>query len=95
MAYLYGVGIAYGAGTGIWLDSLAGVSDPGIGIIAMPLPRPVGGRWCAMGAAGTVEDLDRDEQAITAELREIVSGWQDSSDEKFAMAKIEGGPLNP
>ncbi len=68
---------------------------PGIGIIAMPLPRPVGGRWCAMGAAGTVEDLDRDEQAITAELREIVSGWQDSSDEKFAMAKIEGDPLNP
>jgi hypothetical protein len=34
MAYLYGVGVAYGAGTGIWLDSLAGVSDPGIGIIA-------------------------------------------------------------
>ena len=68
---------------------------PGIGIIAMPLPRQVGGRWCAIGAAGTVVDLDRDEQAITAELREIVSGWRDRLDNNFAMAKIEGAPLNP
>jgi hypothetical protein len=37
MAYLYGTSIAYGAGTGIWLDALAGVSDPGIAIIAPAL----------------------------------------------------------
>ncbi len=34
MAYLYGVGIAYGVGTGIWIDSLASVSDPGLALIA-------------------------------------------------------------
>jgi hypothetical protein len=34
MAYLYGVSIAYGVGTGIWIDALAKVNDPGIGIIA-------------------------------------------------------------
>jgi len=34
MAYLYGTSIAYGAGTGIWIDALAKVSDPGIAIIA-------------------------------------------------------------
>jgi hypothetical protein len=34
MAYLYGVSIAYGVGTGVWIDALANVSDPGIGIIA-------------------------------------------------------------
>jgi hypothetical protein len=34
MAYLYGIGAAYGVGTGIWVDSLAGVSDPGIALIA-------------------------------------------------------------
>ncbi len=34
MAYLYGVGFAYGVGTGIWIDSLAKESDPGIAFIA-------------------------------------------------------------
>jgi hypothetical protein len=34
MAYLYGVGVAYGVGSGLWIDALAGVSDPGIGFIA-------------------------------------------------------------
>ena len=34
MVYLYGVGFAYGVGTGIWIDSLARVSDPGIAFIA-------------------------------------------------------------
>jgi hypothetical protein len=34
MAYLYGVSVAYGAGTGIWIDSIANISDPGIAIIA-------------------------------------------------------------
>jgi hypothetical protein len=34
MAYLYVVGFAYGAGTGIWIDSLAKESDPGIAFIA-------------------------------------------------------------
>ena len=45
MAYLYGVSIAYGAGTGIWIDSLAGVSDPGIWTIAplaLAIAAPVG-----------------------------------------------------
>lgn len=45
MAYLYGVSIAYGAGTGIWLDALAGVGDPGIAIIApvaLGIAAPVG-----------------------------------------------------
>jgi hypothetical protein len=34
MAYLYGVTFAYGVGTGIWIDSLARESDPGIAFIA-------------------------------------------------------------
>jgi hypothetical protein len=34
MGYLYGVGAAYGFGTGIWIDSLANVSDPGIWLVA-------------------------------------------------------------
>jgi hypothetical protein len=34
MAYLYGVGFAYGVGSGIWIDSLAKESDPGIAFIA-------------------------------------------------------------
>jgi hypothetical protein len=33
MAYLYGVTAAYGVGTGIWLDSLVHVTDPGIWVI--------------------------------------------------------------
>lgn len=37
MAYLYGVSIAYGAGTGIWVDAIANVNDPGIAIIAPAL----------------------------------------------------------
>jgi hypothetical protein len=37
MAYLYGVGFAYGVGTGVWIDSLAKVSDPGIAFIAPAL----------------------------------------------------------
>jgi hypothetical protein len=34
MAFLYGVGAAYGVGTGIWLDALGHLSDPGLAIIA-------------------------------------------------------------
>jgi hypothetical protein len=34
MAFLYGTGIAYGIGTGIWIDALAKESDPGIAFIA-------------------------------------------------------------
>ena len=34
MAYLYGVGLAYGVGTGIWVDALGKVSDPGLAVIA-------------------------------------------------------------
>ncbi len=34
MVYLYGVSFAYGVGTGIWIDSLAKESDPGIAFIA-------------------------------------------------------------
>src|ERR1019366_3229902 len=34
MAYLYGVGFAYGVGSGIWIDALAKESDPGIAFIA-------------------------------------------------------------
>ncbi len=41
MAYLYGVGPAYGVGTGIWIDALADVNDPGIAFIA---PLVLGGR---------------------------------------------------
>ena len=36
MFFLYGTSILYGAGSGIWLDSLAGVKDPGFAII-MPI----------------------------------------------------------
>jgi hypothetical protein len=34
MAVLYGTTIAYGIGSGIWIDGLAGVGDPGIAFIA-------------------------------------------------------------
>lgn len=34
MAYLYGVGFAYGVGTGVWIDSLGKISDPGLAFIA-------------------------------------------------------------
>ncbi len=34
MVYLYGIGAAYGIGTGIWIDSVVGVGDPGIALIA-------------------------------------------------------------
>ncbi|HEY8089157.1 MAG TPA: hypothetical protein VIF09_14965 [Polyangiaceae bacterium] len=33
MAYLYGVGAAYGFGTGVWLDSLVHEKDPGLWVI--------------------------------------------------------------
>jgi hypothetical protein len=34
MVYLYGISAAYGVGTGIWIDSVAGIGDPGIALIA-------------------------------------------------------------
>jgi len=34
MAVLYGTTIAYGVGTGIWIDGAAGLSDPGLDFIA-------------------------------------------------------------
>ncbi len=43
-----------------------------VGIIAMPVPRPVGGRWCALGAAGSVEELDDMRDRIATELRRVV-----------------------
>ena len=33
MVYLYGVGAAYGFGTGVWLDSIVHVTDPGLWLI--------------------------------------------------------------
>ena len=34
MFFLYGTSIAYGVGTGVWIDALAGAKDPGLAIIA-------------------------------------------------------------
>ncbi|MDP9150699.1 MAG: hypothetical protein M3O36_12275 [Myxococcota bacterium] len=34
MAYLYGASLAYGIGTGVWIDALGKVSDPGIAFLA-------------------------------------------------------------
>ncbi len=34
MAYLYGATIAYGLGTGVWIDALGKISDPGIAFVA-------------------------------------------------------------
>jgi hypothetical protein len=34
MAYLYGTSVAYGIGTGVWIDALAQTSDPGIAVLA-------------------------------------------------------------
>jgi hypothetical protein len=34
MGVLYGTSLAYGVGTGVWVDAIAGVSDPGLGFIA-------------------------------------------------------------
>lgn len=45
-----------------------------VGIIAMPVPHPVGGRWCALGAAGSVDELDEMRDQIAAELRRVVGG---------------------
>jgi hypothetical protein len=45
MAYLYGVSAAYGFGTGVWLDSLGNVKDPGIWVITpvvLGIAAPVG-----------------------------------------------------
>jgi hypothetical protein len=44
MAFLYGASAAYGVGTGVWIDALGKVSDPGIAFIA-PL---------VLGAAGPI-----------------------------------------
>jgi hypothetical protein len=33
MAYLFGVGLAYGVGTGIWIDAQAKINDPGIAFL--------------------------------------------------------------
>ena len=34
MGFLYGTSIAYGVGTGIWIDAVAKISDPGLAVIA-------------------------------------------------------------
>jgi len=34
MGFLYGMSIAYGVGTGVWIDGLAKLSDPGLAILA-------------------------------------------------------------
>jgi len=33
MAYLFGVGLAYGVGTGIWIDAIGKIHDPGIAFL--------------------------------------------------------------
>jgi hypothetical protein len=33
MAFLYGVGIAYGVGSGVWIDAVGRITDPGIAFI--------------------------------------------------------------
>jgi hypothetical protein len=33
MAYLFGVGIAYGVGSGVWIDSIGHITDPGVAFI--------------------------------------------------------------
>src|SRR5258708_4570233 len=33
MAYLFGVGIVYGVGSGVWIDSIGHITDPGIAFI--------------------------------------------------------------
>ena len=58
MAYLYGVSFAYGVGTGIWIDSLARESDPGIAFIAPLLfGAAVPDRRCTPGT--TTQEFDR------------------------------------
>jgi len=45
MAYLYGIGAAYGFGTGMWIDSVINVTDPGIWVItpiALAAAAPIG-----------------------------------------------------
>ncbi|MGI4946248.1 MAG: IclR family transcriptional regulator [Janthinobacterium lividum] len=45
-----------------------------VGMIAMPVPHLVGGRWCALGAAGTVAELDAMHDRIALKLRQVVGG---------------------
>ncbi|HZU81792.1 MAG TPA: hypothetical protein VE987_02695, partial [Polyangiaceae bacterium] len=33
MAYLFGIGIVYGVGSGVWIDSIGRINDPGIALI--------------------------------------------------------------
>jgi hypothetical protein len=33
MAFLYGVGLAYGVGSGVWIDAIGNITDPGIAFI--------------------------------------------------------------
>ncbi len=53
MAFLYGIGAAYGVGTGIWLDALGHLSDPGLAVLAPLL----------LGAAAPVGIYVWDQQA--------------------------------
>ncbi len=66
------------------------VFQPGIGIIAMPLPNPLGGRYLAIGVAGSVSYLERNEDAIAAELNATIGGLDVEAEVpvNFTMAKI-------
>jgi IclR family transcriptional regulator, KDG regulon repressor len=57
----------------------------GAGIIARPLPSPVGGRLAAIGVAGTVDSLEAKEASIASALQSVIAGLQAP---EFTMAKI-------
>ena len=63
MGFLYGTSVAYGIGTGIWIDAVAGISDPGLAFIA-----PI-----AFGAAAPVglyfwDDYDNLHRGVPASI---------------------------
>jgi IclR family transcriptional regulator, KDG regulon repressor len=61
---------------------------PGVGIIAKPLPHPVGGRLAAIGVAGTVDSLEAKEASIASALHRVIAGL---ATPEFTVAKIAAG----
>jgi IclR family transcriptional regulator, KDG regulon repressor len=55
------------------------VFQPGVGIIAMPVPHPLGGRYLAIGVAGSVRYLEREEDVIAAGLTTVIAGLEAST----------------
>jgi IclR family transcriptional regulator, KDG regulon repressor len=50
-----------------------GMFREGIGFIGIALPKPLGGRWSALGVGGTISALAEQEDLIVAELKTVAA----------------------